>query len=272
MSRALNRLERELRTALFHRTAQGLRPTPAGRALVRPAREVLHSAAVARSVVANVGGEVTGRLVIATSGGAFGHLPGALGAFRRRHPAVRITIDEATGESDVLHRLRTSRAELGFGYFYAEGPDAVSREFVCHRIGYDEIGLLVPAEWTGELTLDSLPDLPTIVPPAHAWARTAVETSLRGVGAQTRLGVTTVHQHMRAPLVEHGFGMAWVSRGSRIDAAYPGATFRGLTPPLVLPADLVHSRRRLTAAATAFVSALRSAPPPRLTATPADGG
>jgi LysR family carnitine catabolism transcriptional activator len=261
MSRGLNRLERELRIVLFHRTAQGLRLTAAGRALVRPAREAVHSAAVARSVVANARGRVTGLLTLTTSGSAFGHLPRTLGEFRRRYPDVRVTIDEADNEADVLRRLRTSRSELGFGYLRAEDPAAVSREFVCHRLGYDEIGLLVPAGWTGRPALDALPDLPAIVPPAQASARSAVETKLRGAGTHTRLGVTTAHQHMQAPLVEHGFGVAWASRGSRDEAAGLNTTFRSLDPPLLLPVDLVHSRRQLTAAADAFVRALVAAPP-----------
>jgi LysR family transcriptional regulator, nitrogen assimilation regulatory protein len=57
-------LERELGTRLLQREARGVRPTPSGSSFIEHARTVLRDLERAREAVAEIGGEISGRVAI----------------------------------------------------------------------------------------------------------------------------------------------------------------------------------------------------------------
>ncbi|MFP5073221.1 LysR family transcriptional regulator [Pseudonocardia nantongensis] len=83
VSQTLRRLEHELNTELFHRTGRRMVLTVAGRALVRPARDLVRALDVARATVESADGLQAGRLAISSMPSQAVHpLPALIGRFR----------------------------------------------------------------------------------------------------------------------------------------------------------------------------------------------
>src|ERR687885_314931 len=85
-------LEKRLGTRLLDRSGRRVEPTEAGRRLYRGAQRPLAlEEQVLDEVVADDGGEVSGRLELGASTGPGGTvLPPLLCEFQRRHPALRV--------------------------------------------------------------------------------------------------------------------------------------------------------------------------------------
>jgi DNA-binding transcriptional LysR family regulator len=105
LSRRLAELESALGQALFERSPRGLAPTPAGRALLEPAREM--GAQLARVRVAmdrharTLAGTV--RLTASRMMSHYVVLP-ALRALREQHPEIQIELVPDDGVADLLQR------------------------------------------------------------------------------------------------------------------------------------------------------------------------
>ncbi len=95
LTRQIQDLEHELGCALFERSGKSLRLTEAGRAFLDEARAVL---ARVEAAVARARGIATGREGELHVGYApsptIGLLPGALEAFQRSHPSLRVTLHD----------------------------------------------------------------------------------------------------------------------------------------------------------------------------------
>jgi DNA-binding transcriptional LysR family regulator len=104
LSRAIRRLETDLGALLLHRSPAGVTLTAAGTALYDEARTLLEQAEYARARVAAAAGTATFTIGIlaASDEGAGTSLPGA---FRERHPGVRVRIRE-TDLTDPTAGLR----------------------------------------------------------------------------------------------------------------------------------------------------------------------
>jgi len=101
LSRQIRALEDELGTALFARTRRSVRLTSAGAALLPEARRLLREAdglkaGALRLAAGEVGTLALGFIAVA----AYNLLPDLAPEFRRRHPGVKLVLQEAT--SDVL--------------------------------------------------------------------------------------------------------------------------------------------------------------------------
>lgn len=106
-------LERRLGVRLVERDRDGVKPTAAGQALLKPSREVLRAERNARMAIAELTGLLRGSLVIGGSTIPASYLlPALLGEFRRAHPGVSLRL--VTGDSRaVAHMVRTGEVELG---------------------------------------------------------------------------------------------------------------------------------------------------------------
>lgn len=112
VSQALQELERELRTPLLVR-GRKLTLTPAGRALLGPARRTLRAFDGVRAAVEDVGRLTTGHLDLAVVP-AFAVDPAVrlVSAFRQRYPGVRVRVREAANGTEGFDSLRRAEAEL----------------------------------------------------------------------------------------------------------------------------------------------------------------
>jgi len=114
LTQAIQQLERRLGTVLFERTRRSVALTPAGAALVEPARQLLAQAAALPGRARDAAMGEVGRIRLGfVSTIAFGPLPQWLRAFREAQPGITIELREATG--DVQFEAFAAR-ELDAGF------------------------------------------------------------------------------------------------------------------------------------------------------------
>lgn len=106
-------LERQAGVALLVRGRRGVRPTPAGMALARHARDVLARTARLDSALASYTRAPTTSLTLLGGGSAMHRLlPRALVSFLREHPGVDVTVSESRTPRTV-RMLTDGEADLG---------------------------------------------------------------------------------------------------------------------------------------------------------------
>jgi DNA-binding transcriptional LysR family regulator len=140
VSAGIRSLEQELGVALFERSPQRVVLTPAGVELLPVARRALAGLDELRAV-ARREPAVRGRLRV----GVFTNfraidLPGILGGFRRRHPAVELQIGPgASGSTGFLDDVRRGRLDVAFLGLPAS-PSGVRR----HRLAASRFVAVLP--------------------------------------------------------------------------------------------------------------------------------
>ena len=143
-------LERRLGVRLVERVRSGVRTTPAGKALLRPAREVLQAERNARMAVQELSGLLTGLLVVGGSTiPACYLLPRLFARFHEAHPGVKLRL--ATGDSrEILERVRAADVEVGVVGSAPAGSDLRSTV-----VGEDALTLIISSdpELAGRATL-----------------------------------------------------------------------------------------------------------------------
>lgn len=113
LSRAVQRLERELGATLLQRGPKGVALTPAGAAFLADARRILAAADAAGAAVRRVAAGMAGALVIGcTALSAASILPGILADADRLLPDVRVSLRELVTD-DQLDRLAAGALDLG---------------------------------------------------------------------------------------------------------------------------------------------------------------
>lgn len=106
-------LEQRLGLPLLFREARGVRPTPAGEALLRHARAVLHQSEQLRTELLQFAGGLRGRLrVFANTTAVMDFLPELLPAFLAAHPRVDVDLQERPN-ADIARNVRAGGADLG---------------------------------------------------------------------------------------------------------------------------------------------------------------
>jgi DNA-binding transcriptional LysR family regulator len=110
LSRAIRQLENQVGAALLHRSASGVRLTPAGTVLLEEARLLLDQADRARVRVAAAAGSAT--LTVGILGDAADPGPTRLAAaYRRRHPGVQVRVRD-TDLTDPTCGLRAGLVDV----------------------------------------------------------------------------------------------------------------------------------------------------------------
>ena len=135
LSRAIAQLESALDARLLHRTRRGVELTPAGRLLLERTEPLLRSlAAIPAELHALASGEI-GHIRIAFTGLAMSTvLPGILREFARRHPRVRLELNESP-TSAQLAALAAGAIACGFFHPDAETPGLDTRLLLRERNG-----------------------------------------------------------------------------------------------------------------------------------------
>lgn len=131
-------LERRLGVRLVDRERSGVRPTAAGEALLRPAREVLQAERNARMAVAELAGLLRGTLVVGGSTIPASYLlPAILARFHAAHPGVALRL--WTGDSrDIVERVVTADVEVG-----VVGAPPTAPELLSTQVGEDRLTLIL---------------------------------------------------------------------------------------------------------------------------------
>ena len=130
VTKSIQQLEEAVGVDLLHRTAHGVTPTAAGRAIIARAKAIESELREARNDIDNILGSGTGEVRIAASPTvAMSLLPRAVLAFKRTRPRVSLQLQEGV-YPDVLKAVRSG--DLDFAICLA--PEWVEDETVSFEI------------------------------------------------------------------------------------------------------------------------------------------
>ena len=231
LTQAIQQLERRLGVLLFERTRRRVALTPAGAAIVEPARQLLAQAAMLATQARSAASGETGRIrlgFVSTVG--FGPLPGWLRAFRGAHPGIAVELREATG--DVQFEAFAQR-ELDAGFvLHAPGiepPPPLQRL----SLGIEPLLLAVPdagprrrslAQWLRE----PLVIFPRAIAPS---LYDAVLAFYHRHGVTPVIAQEAIQMQTIVNLVSAGLGVALVPRAMQ-HLQRPGIVYRALPAAL----------------------------------------
>ncbi|HWE68820.1 MAG TPA: LysR family transcriptional regulator, partial [Acidimicrobiales bacterium] len=228
LSLAVKELEAELGTVLFHRLGRRVVVTPAGAALIGPARQALRDVETGRAAVAAVAGLEAGSLAIASLPTlAADPLAGIVGRFRRDHPAVTVDLAAPEDSDDVVAMVQDGRCELGL-----TDSDRLPEGLVAHPLGDQALVLVLPpgmglpgrpaGRAPARVDLATLTDLPFVAAPPGTSTRRLLDEGVGG-GSGPRVAVVTAQRDAILPLVLAGAGAALLPEATASVAELHGA-------------------------------------------------
>ena len=267
LSQGIRALEAELGAELFHRTPAGAVLTPAGQALLAPARLALHGAESARAAVAAVRGLDAGTLdLVVLPSLSVEPAVEMVGRFRRAHPGVMVRVREPIDVVAAAAAVREGTSEIALTELRSASPGLV--EIV---LGEQELVALVPRSGiptgtgggAGPISLERLAASPLIATPRGTSSRQQLEDSLAARGLSADVAIETDHREQIGPLVTAGAGCALVPLAVAERLASPDVAVRRVRPRISRRIGLVHRDGPLTPAAAAFVALALGDPAPR---------
>lgn len=210
VSRRITLLEAHYGVELLIRTGRGVEATPAGRALLERAREVLRTVSVARADMSDFAKGLRGTVSLQASTSAITqHLPRDLAAFTAQHPDIRLDIREAY-TSEIVAALNEGRAEVGV---VVGDPNAAGLTSLPYR--RDRLVIVAPAGFSPGVARARFVDLidhDFVVMEDHtATSRIlAAVAAEAGLGLRLRVKVGSFDAVCR--MVEEGFGLGVLPR------------------------------------------------------------
>jgi DNA-binding transcriptional LysR family regulator len=251
VSVAVRDLEAELGAPLLVRSRHGARLTPAGEALVGPARQALRDVDHAATAVAAVTGLVAGRLDLTTLPTlAADPVADLVGRFRRAHPAVAVRLAAPGDLEELAEAVRSGAAELGI----TEGGTATRGLEEVPLQQQELVAVSPPGETERPLRLSRLGDLPLVLTPPGSSLRDVVTAALAASGVTPTVAVETAQREALIPLVLAGAGTTFLPRQLAAAARRLGASVRATTPRLRRTIVLVHRPGTLGPAAQRFAA------------------
>ncbi|MEU3527922.1 LysR family transcriptional regulator [Streptomyces sp. NPDC038707] len=277
LSQTVRAIERQAGTELFERTPRGVVPTPAGRALVEPARRLLAARRAAGRAVADVASLRAGRLeLVAHASVTADPLARAVGRFRRAFPGVEVLVEDAPDDDELVYALTDGRHELAV----VSLPLPVAPALVTEELGHHDIWLaMAPGTVVapGPVSPAEVSAMPLVAVLHGGSARHAIRRALTGAGqheeeagaghgedgrepagaARSWAGVVTPHLGSVIPLVLTGAGAALVDRWYAERIAERGGVVRPLEPAVRAPFGVARRGEPLSPACRAFLDILR---------------
>src|SRR5262245_21448530 len=266
LSQHVRELEGDLNARLFDRLGRTVHLTEAGRILEDHATRLFATLSDARHAIADLQGLQRGTLAIgaSTTPGIY-VLPGVLGLFRQRYPAIEVTLQ--LGNSEQIEAL-VRAGELDLGVIGDRGRSSTGASPAA-RVE-DELVLIVgPTHAWADRRQIGPPELagqPLLLREAGSATRHLTERALAGAGVAYRPGMVLPHTEAIKQAVLAGLGVAFVSVYAIQEEQATGRLrplrVRGLR--IMRHFHLIHhERRRLSTAARAFMELLATATPAR---------
>lgn len=242
LTQAIQQLERRLGVALFERTRRSVALTPAGAALVEPARQLLQQAAALSGRARDAARGELGRIrlgFVSTVG--FGPLPGWLREFREAHPGIAVDLREAT--SDVQAEAFV-QGELDAG-FVLHSPGMASLPALERlSLGIEPMVLALPESAPRRLAAAWLLREPLVIFP-RAIAPSLFDAVLAFYhrhGVTPRIAQEAIQMQTIVNLVSAGLGVALVPR-AMMRLQRPGIVYRSM--PAALSGHAPHAETSL---------------------------
>lgn len=253
LSHSIAALERELGQPLFERLGRGVRLTPAGEALLEPARRTLRAFLLAKGAVRSAAETWFGHLsIISGTLWAIEPLVRMIGEFRLVYPGVQFAVSDPLARTDVLDAVRSGEADFGLLDGTPPGGALASRWLVDHEL----VAVLPTRSPVSALSVGvgDLVPLGLISTPKGTPLRTLLAEQLELVGQPDEVAVETAHLASVVPLVLAGGGAAILPEGLASDAAAKGARVVRLTPATRVPVHIIWRDGRLSSLGEHFLS------------------
>ena len=228
LTQAIQGLERAIGVPLFARTRRSVALTPAGAALLLPARRLLAAADALPLVAQAAAAGLAGQLRLAfVSNIAYGPLPEWLRSFRQAHPEVALQLREATLDVQ-LQAFDADEIDAGF---VLHAPGAAPPGFAAWRAQDEPLVMALPEAHPAaaaatlalaDIAAESLVIFPRLIAPS---LYDAVLAAYRAQGATPHIGQEAIQMQTIVNLVSAGMGLAWVPE-SVTQLQRPGVVYR----------------------------------------------
>ena len=139
-SARIRSMEDTAEVELLERHPRGVRPTPAGRAVLHHARLVLGQIEQMRSDLRQYAGGLRGHVRLLSNSAALFHLSGAIGRFLAENPSIDVDLEERPS-TEIAVAIAAGLADLGVG---ADIAGTSGLETLPFRL--DRLVLVVPQE------------------------------------------------------------------------------------------------------------------------------
>lgn len=213
VSAGVRTLERELGTALLHRSTHHVGLTDAGRALLPEARATLAAAAAAREAVEAVSGGLRGTVRLGTmqadalSGFS---LPRLLAAFRADHPEVELHVRQAQS-ARMAEQVRSG--ELDFAFLALPGRHHPGLSIT--PLGHEVMPLGVHSGHRlaerADVEIAALADETFADGPPSWGTRVAVDRAFAAAGVERRVTLEINDTPTMVDFVRHGVAAAFLA-------------------------------------------------------------
>lgn len=212
LSVAIRKLEEELGTPLFERTARGVRLTAPGAAALQAARKCLQNAEeVSTAARASATGEA-GRLRIGFIGSVtFGLLPRLIQAFTKGHPQVKLELREGTN-LELLSLVESGELDVGFVRVPTTRPENVRFQLIQTDVFCAALPRGHALAKQKQIALHDLADCPLIgyTPSRVGGLQAAVSHLFARAGISPYIAQEAVQVQTVVGLVDSGLGVALV--------------------------------------------------------------
>ncbi|MBO0683757.1 MAG: LysR family transcriptional regulator [Candidatus Dormibacteraeota bacterium] len=260
VSYQVKELEGVLGVPLLDRLGKRVRLTEAGEILYGYARRTLNLIDEAVVAFEQMRGLRRGRLRVgATTTVGIYVIPLALGAFKKRHPGLQVSLDIG-GRSEMQARVLRGSSDMAILSPPVDDPDLVAEPFMN-----DELVMVVPAghplAGQPDLTLPDFAGEPFLMREAGSGTRQAVELAAQQAGVRLRTAMELGSNGAIKHAVEAGLGVAVLSRHAiELERRGGGLVVVDVAGfPIPRPWAIVHARRqRLPASVEDFIGFLRS--------------
>ena len=255
VSKRVAQLEDDLGVSLFDRIGRKVSLTEAGRALLPRARRLLNDAREIRRALADLSGEVGGRLTMGTSHHIGLHrLPEPLKRFTRDHPGVELDIRFMDSE-EACHAVEVGDLELAIVTL----PPKPLPHLKVETIWDDPLVFMVAADHPlagkRNLKLETLLQHPAVLPSTNTYTRGILERAVRAQGLELRIGMETNYLETLQMLVASGLGWSLLPE-TQLNEQVSIVGVRGMELSRQLGA-VTHEKRSLSNAALAMIDACR---------------
>ena len=229
VSQQIATLEREAGVALVERGPRSVRLTEAGRVLVAHTDGIVASLAAAEAEIQAIAGLRGGMLRLSSFPTAYATImPRAIGEFRRRHPAVELTLTEADALA-TIGRIKSGELDLALVYEYDFVPlpedDSVERTHLLD----DPIRVVLPrghrVAKRRAVRLDELADESWISSTPRSSCYEFVARACRAAGFEPNIGFESDDHGVWQGLVAAGVGVA-LAPDLALETLYPGVEAR----------------------------------------------
>ena len=211
-------LERELNIKLIVRTTKETYPSEAGKLLYNYAKEILIMRENAVQAIRMFSQEMRGTITVAASTipGQY-YLPKILQSFREKYPDITFNI-QMTDSTDVVDRITTRTAEVGFSGTEIDAPKCIYREFAD-----DKLVVITPNEerfrqYVGKgFPIRQLRQEPFISRESGSGTRRETEAFLKELGIQAadlKTAVEVRSTESIIKMVSEGMGVAVLSKSA----------------------------------------------------------